>query len=195
MVYIPLFLYKAQELQVLSDVGMVTAWRDNTLDHNNRHVQVLAWLFSTFLLSFIHSLVHYNIFFHSSVGLVGGFLQSSTQQHKNAASPLERAACHIKETCPPCWFQLCHGKMLNFNSAILATQLLNIHELESTWLGFQDCVSVASLHRGSADSDSTGIYGHKQILSSGEGLFTAIKVWHCAISLWQFFWIESWNLI
>ena len=33
---------------------------------------------------------------------VGGFLQSSAQPHESAARPLQRAAGHIKGTCPPC---------------------------------------------------------------------------------------------
>ena len=31
---------------------------------------------------------------------VGGFLQSSAQPHESAARPLQRAAGHIKGTCP-----------------------------------------------------------------------------------------------
>ena len=33
---------------------------------------------------------------------VGGFLQSSAQPHESAVRPLQRAAGHIKRTCPPC---------------------------------------------------------------------------------------------
>ena len=57
--------------------------------------------YKIFVMLFFFGLFFVVVFFILFLS-VGGFLQSSAQPHESATRPLQRAAGHIKGTCPPC---------------------------------------------------------------------------------------------
>ena len=68
-----------------------------------------------FFFGFVCLFVFFLFFFWSP----RGFLQSTARPHPSTTRPLERAASHIKVTCPPCLFQLPPWENVNRSTTLI----------------------------------------------------------------------------
>jgi len=65
--------------------------------------------------SYSHSTSTFNKLYHR----ITGFLQSTMRPHLSTARPLERAANHIKGTCPSCLFRLPPWENVNRSTTLM----------------------------------------------------------------------------
>ena len=69
------------------------------------------------------------------------FLQSTMQPHQSAAKPLERAASHIKVTCPPCLFWLPPWENVNQSTTLIHCMWV-MYLINYSWEKFRDFVDA-----------------------------------------------------